>query len=52
MHRIVRRVSLGSVAYSVDVAQTEELSGPDTDSGEPLRFLTDDGLTIYWGPPQ
>lgn len=50
MHRVVRRVSLGSVSYSVELPQSEEKSGPDHEGSGRLHYLDRQGVRIYWGP--
>jgi hypothetical protein len=48
-HRIVRRMSLGAVPYSVTVGQTGELAAPDVEQGaDQLRYLTGQGITFRW----
>ncbi len=49
MHRVVRRVSLGSTAYTIYVPQEEELSGPDPEGAGELHFIDEAGMTIRWG---
>jgi hypothetical protein len=50
MHRITQRVALGATPYSVRLPQSAELSGPDLSGSEPLRFIGEEGVTLYWGP--
>ncbi len=48
-HRIVRRMSLGAVPYSVTVGQTGEMAAPDSEQGaDQLRYLTPQGVTFRW----
>ena len=51
MHRIVRRVALGSSAWSVNVSPADELSGPDPDDIGEVKYLAPEGMTVSWGPP-
>ncbi len=51
MHRIVRRIPLGSAPWSVNLTPDEEVSGNDPNGAGPLKFLAPEGLTITWGPP-
>jgi len=51
MHRIVKRVALGGSPWSVTLTPGDELSGPDFDGMGQAKFLTDEGMTLSWGPP-
>jgi hypothetical protein len=48
-HRIVRRLSLGAVPYSMTIGQTGELAAQDPEQGaDQLRYLTSQGITFRW----
>jgi hypothetical protein len=51
MHRVVKRITLGTTPWSHTLTPADELSGPDPDDSGPAKFLTQEGLTISWGPP-
>lgn len=51
MHRVVRRIPLGSAPWSVNLTPDDEVSGNDPNGAVPLKFLSPEGLTISWGPP-
>lgn len=48
-HRIVRRMGLGAVPYSVTVGQASEMGAPDQEHGaDQLRYVTSEGVTFRW----
>jgi len=48
-HRIVRRMGLGALPYTVQIGQASELGAPDTERGQDqLRYLTSEGVTLRW----
>jgi len=48
-HRIVRRMGLGTIPYTVSVGQAGERAAPDNERGaDQLRYLTGDGITLRW----
>jgi hypothetical protein len=51
-HRIVRRMGLGSVPYSVTIGQASEMAAPDQEHGvDQLRYITSEGVTLRWMKP-
>ena len=51
MHRVVRRVALGSAPWSVQLGPADELSGPDPLEAGEAKYLAPEGMTLSWGPP-
>lgn len=49
-HRFAIRVALGDAPYTLRVSQSAERSGPDREGSEKLRYVTPEGVTVYWGP--
>ena len=48
-HRIVRRMGLGEVPYTVTVGQASEMGAPDQEHGaDQLRYITPEGVTFRW----
>jgi hypothetical protein len=50
MHRVVIPVSLGEVAYSLDISNSAELSGYDPEGSGRLNYFDDSGIQVFWGP--
>jgi hypothetical protein len=52
LHRYVQRISLGASPYELYIPQSEELFGADREGAGKLYYVTEDGVTVRWGPSQ